>query len=63
MGRFDPTISGFVLYPFPLHYGLPRWLSRRESASNAGDAGDVDSILGQEDILEEEMSTHSSTLA
>ena len=32
--------------------------------SNAGDEGDVGSIpVGQEDPLEEEMATHSSTLA
>ena len=31
--------------------------------ANAGDAGDVGSILSQEDLLEEEKATHSSTLA
>ena len=31
--------------------------------ANAGDKGDMSSILGQEDPLEEEMATHSSTLA
>ena len=32
----------------PLEYifGLTRWLSGKESATNAGDAGDVDSIPG-----------------
>ena len=30
---------------------------------NAGDAGDVGLISGQEDPLEEEMATHSSILA
>ena len=39
-------------------YGLPRWLSRKESACNAGDAGD----LGSEYPLEEEMATCSSIL-
>ena len=70
MGRFDPTISG-LLFCTPslnkpllhLYYGLPRWLSGGESASDAGETGDVDLISGQEDILEEEMATHSSTLA
>ena len=31
--------------------------------ANAGDAGDVGSILSQEDLLEEEKGTHSSILA
>ena len=33
--------------------GLPRLLSGKESASNAGDTGDVGSIPGQENPLEE----------
>ena len=41
-------------------FGLPRWLSGKESAYDAGDAG---SIPGREDPLEEEMVTHSSILA
>ena len=46
--------------------GLPRWLSGKESA-NAGvvdsnPLGVVDS-LGQEDPMENEMATHSSTFA
>ena len=40
--------------------GLPWRLSGKESASSAGDAG---LIPGQEDPLEKEMATHSSTLA
>ena len=39
--------------------GLPRWLSGKESACQAGDAGS----LVQEDLLEKEMATHSSILA
>ena len=39
--------------------GLPRWLSGKESACNARDAG---SILGSEDPLEKEMATHSIIL-
>jgi len=38
---------------------LPLWLSGREFACKAGDAG---LILGQEDPLEKEMATHSSIL-
>ena len=38
---------------------LPRWLSDEESACQAGDAGS----LGQEDLLEKEMASHSSILA
>ena len=43
--------------------GLPRWLSGKESTCNAGDLGDVSSVCGLEDPLEEEMATHSSVLA
>ena len=42
---------------------LPQWLGGKESACNAGDVGDVGSILGQEDPLEEGMATHSGVLA
>ena len=38
--------------------GLPRWLSGKESACQAGDHR-----LGQEDPLEKGMATHSSVLA
>ena len=31
--------------------------------ANAGDIGNADQSLGQEDLLEEEMATHSSVLA
>ena len=37
------------------------WLSGKESACSAGDRGVLS--LGQGDPLEEEMATHSSTLA
>ena len=40
-------------------YGLPRWLSGKESACQAWDLG---SIPGSEDPLEKEMSNHSSIL-
>ena len=40
--------------------GLPWWLRGKESACNAGEAG---SLLGLEDPLEEEMTTHSSIFA
>ena len=35
----------------------------KEPACNAGDSGDLGSIPGWEDPLEEEMATHSSILA
>ena len=35
----------------------------KKPPASAGDTGDVGSILGQEDPLEEEMVTHSSVLA
>ena len=31
--------------------------------ASAGDAGDLGSILGQEDLLEKKIATHSSVLA
>ena len=43
--------------------GLPRGLSGKESASDAGDAGSIPVSLSREDPLEKEMATHSSILA
>ena len=40
-----------------------RWLSGKESAFNAGDTEVPVRSLGQEDLLEEEMVTHSNILA
>ena len=40
-------------------YGFPEGSEGKAFACNAGDLG---SILGQEDPLEKEMETHSSTL-
>ena len=40
-----------------------RWLSGKESAVNAGDTEVQVRSLGQEDLLEEEMVTHSNILA
>ena len=45
------------------YQGLCRWLSGKESGSQAGDAGYVGLSPGQEDPLEEEMATHSSIFA
>ena len=43
-----------------LYYGLPRWLSGKESTCQAGHMG---SIPGSKDLLEKELATHSSVLA
>ena len=43
--------------------GLPQRLGSKEYACNAGDTGDTYFIPGQEDPLEEGMTTHSSILA
>ena len=44
--------------------GLPWWLSHKESACNAGAAGDIVPFpLGWEEPLEEHMASHSSILA
>ena len=43
--------------------GFPNGSAGEESSCNAGDTGDVGSIPGLEDPLEEEMATHSNILA
>ena len=43
--------------------GLPPRLSSKESACSVGDAGDLGSIPGSRDLLEEGVATHSSILA
>ena len=43
--------------------GFPGGLDGKESAFSARDSGDVSSIPGREDPLEEGMATHSSILA
>ena len=55
--------GGVKFLGYTVNLGLRWWLSGKESAYNAGDAGDTGLILGQEDPLEEEMATHSSCLA
>ena len=42
---------------------MDRWLSGEESACNAGTQEMQVRFLGWEDLLEEEMATHSSILA
>ena len=46
-----------------LKLGLPGWLSGKESVCNTGEVGSWVLFLGQEDPLEEEMTTCSSVLA
>ena len=43
--------------------GLPWWLSSKESACNAGAAGDTGLIPGLERSLQEGMAVHSNMLA
>ena len=43
--------------------GFPGGAEVKNPLANAGDAGDLGSIPGWEDPLEEEMATHSSVLA
>ena len=46
-------------------YGLSKWHSGKKSPANAGDTREVGSVpgsLGQEDPLEQEITTHSSIL-
>ena len=42
---------------------LPQWLGSKDFSYSAGDAGDMGSVPGSEDPLEEGMATHSSILA
>ena len=42
---------------------LLQWLLNKEFTCNTGDIRMWDQSLGQEDLLEEEMATHSSILA
>ena len=53
-------MSSSSLYLVYISWGLPKWLSGKESTCNAGDMG---SILGREDLLEKEMATYCSILA
>ena len=43
--------------------GLPGSATVKNRPANAGDTGDAVQLLGQEDLLEQEMATHSSILA
>ena len=43
--------------------GFPGGAEVKNPLANAGDSGDLGSIPGWEDPLEEEMATHSSVLA
>ena len=43
--------------------GFPWWLSSKESTCNAGDQKTLVQSLGWEDLLEEEIATHSCILA
>ena len=56
----------FNMYLLSTYYesdGLPRWLSSKEFACNAGATGDAGLIPGPEYPLEKGMVTHSSILA
>ena len=55
-----PDLYNRKLRSSEVKQGFPGGSEVKASAWNAGDPG---SILGQEDPLEKEMSTHSSTLA
>ena len=53
-------MSSSNLYLVYISWGLPKWLSGKESTCNAGDMG---FILGREDLLEKQMATYCSILA
>ena len=52
-----------IFASFPGHFRLPRWCGGKESACNAGNAGDVGLIPGWGRSSREGMTTHSSILA
>ena len=43
--------------------GLPWWFSGKEEACSVGYTRDTVRLVGQEDLMEEEMATHTSILA
>ena len=59
---FFPEVALFG-HIYMTYMRLPRWLSGKESAYNAGGVRDVGLIPGSERSLEEGMATHSSILA
>ena len=61
--KLTPFFSVFKVSMVSGVKGLPWSLSGKQSACNAGAAGDTGSILDWEDPLEKEMATHSSILA
>ena len=67
MTNYKNESSGSFLCFFvpcmPVFWGLPSWLSGKESTCSAGDAGDTVSIPGLGRFLEEDMATHSGILA
>ena len=56
----NPGIVSCFYFFIYFYWELPRWLSGKNPAANTGDIGDMGSIT--EDLLEEEMATHRSTL-
>ena len=62
-GAWWAAVSGVAQSRTRLSSSSSRWLSVKNPPANTGDAGDLGSILGQKDPLEEEMATHSSILA
>ena len=56
-------ITGTIDLKHSLYFGLPQWLSGKESACSAGAAGDTGLIPGSEEPPEEGIATHSSVLA
>ena len=61
LNKWLQHLCGWIMFP-PYSYGLPQWLSSKESTCNAGAAGNVGWSLGQEDPLEEHTANHSSIL-
>ena len=55
--------KGPVFHPSALVGRFPWWPSSKEFTGNAGAAGNVGSLPGREDPLEEGMATHSSVPA
>ena len=54
-----PEDLGFPCGSAVIKKKIPWWLSGKDPPANAGD---VSSVLGQEDPLEKEIATHSSNL-
>ena len=65
IGRIVPSIFAMFIFTYfgKVIWDFPGGSLLKNLPANLGDGGDMDSIPGQEDPLEEAMATHSRILA